>query len=452
MNSRIAARRAFLRKRSSPLTIGFTAIADFTSFIGQEYLAGIMRATEHYGLNFINMTSAVRPSLFVDAGFFRQYLAKTAFMRAPLLDGLVTWASSLSGYIPDGEIQSLFSSLYPLPMVDIGYLDIPRVPSIRIDNDYSIRLLVEHLVTVHGFSRIAFFGSRLSLPHQLRLEAFRKEMSALGLDVSGDLIFLADSLDAQDVAEQVGRFCARFGTEPGGEMPQAILTSSDIIAHHIIEELEKRGLSVPDDVAVTGFNNQLAGLTSSAPITTIDLAYFKRGYEAVEILIDRIMAGESLNDRAGAETHTVPTSLVVRQSCGCFEPEILDAQDGGSGSAAPVNSECEMDVRAYLSDSLARVFGRASEKQRVSLSDAILDDIYSKNVPPPVYTKLYSGSEAISSPSPRGARADSPSRGKYRICGASCSRSPAPRPKSRISWRTFSTRCARSTPSMSATR
>ena len=211
MNPLISARKSFLKKRSSPLTIGFTAIADFTSFIGQEYLSGIMNACENYGLNFINMASAIRPTLFIDQSFFRQYLSKIQFMRKPLIDGLVSWASSLSNYMKSEEIQKLFASLSPLPTVDIGYIDIPGVPSIRIDNDYSIHLLVEHLVKAHGFSRIAFFGSRFSHPHLLRLYSFKKEMEAFGLRVQDDWIFLADSLDGQDVAKQVERFRNKFG-------------------------------------------------------------------------------------------------------------------------------------------------------------------------------------------------------------------------------------------------
>lgn len=412
MNPQITARRNFLKKRASPLTIGFTAIADFSSFIGQEYLAGIMKAAEQYGVNFINITSAIRPSLFVDPNFLSVYLSKTAFMHAPLLDGLITWASSLSSYMKNEEIQSLFSSLSPLPMVDIGYIDIPNVPSIRIDNDYSIHLLVEHLVKCHGFSRIAFFGSRFSLPHQLRLEAFKKEIKQFGLDLPDDWIFLADSLDEQDVAAQVKRFrnmmtattqTVKFGTTGNGHAefssasqnkPQAILTSSDIIAHHIIEELEKHGICVPDDIAVTGFNNQLASLTSSSPITTIDLAYFKRGYEAVEILIDRIMEKEISKHgdhnnadgqaKAISASHTVPTSLVVRQSCGCFEREILDAQDSESKTKIEFSaSSSEFEIREYLSEALSRFFPAGSEEAKTALSDALIADMYDKNVPPP---------------------------------------------------------------------
>lgn len=343
-----------------------------------------MKAAEHYGVNFINITSAIRPSLFVAPNFFSSYLSKTAFMRAPLLDGLITWASSLSAYMKNDEIQRLFSSLSPLPMVDIGYIDIPNVPSIRIDNDYSIHILVEHLVKYHGFSRIAFFGSKFSLPHQLRLASFKKEMKSFSLPVSDELIFLTDSLDEQAVAEQTQKFRSKFMLTDAHARPQAILTSSDIIAHHLIEELEKYGIHVPEDIAVTGFNNQLASLTSSTPITTIDLAYFKRGYEAVEILIDQIMERESPHKSPAQITHTVPTSLVIRQSCGCFEAEIFDAQNSQYGSKIDFSeNSSEVEIRSYLETSLEAVFGSNSPEQRASLSQAIFDDIYDTSVPPP---------------------------------------------------------------------
>ena len=374
MNSQITARRNFLKKRSTPLTIGFTAVADFSSFIGQEYLAGIIRACENYGVNFINLASAIKPSFIIDTSFFRQYMARLPFLRPPLLDGLISWASSLSPYISNEEISSLFASLKPLPLVDIGYLDIPGVPSIRIDNDYSIHLLVEHLVKVHGFSKIAFFGSKFSLPHQLRLNSYKEAMADFGLSVTDDMIFLADSLDEQAVVSEVEKFLKEK------DDIQAILTSSDIIAHILIEELEKHGLRVPEDVAVTGFNNQLAGLTSSSPITTIDLAYFRRGYEAVELLIDKIMSSEPM-----AESHrVVQTSLVIRQSCGCLEEAIIDSQnDEPFPIPAPGPDSSEIEVRSYLENSLMQAFPYLSDDRKTSLIKAILSDIYNTNVPPP---------------------------------------------------------------------
>ncbi len=216
-------------------------------------------------------------------------------------------------------------------------------------------------------------------------------MASLGFKVSDEMIFLADSLDEQDVAIQVEKFLnmAASSQKPGEAKPsgdiQAILTSSDIIAQHIIEELEKHGVRVPEDIAVTGFNNQLAGLASSSPITTIDLAYFKRGYEAVELLIDRIM-GEDMT----LKSRTVPTSLVVRQSCGCFEEAIIDAlNDQPTSLVPPASSSSEIEIRSYLEKSLSQTFPSISEEERNALLTAIESDIFTTDTPPRMILTLF---------------------------------------------------------------
>ena len=411
MSTQIAQRHRFLKSLNSPLTIGFTAIADFSSFIGQEYLSGIMKASSDYGINFINMASAIRHSIFSDTEFIAQYFSKLNFMRPPLLDGLITWASSLCEFLPSQKILDTFSSLSPLPMVDIGYLDIPGVPSIRIDNEYSINLLVEHLVKTHGFSRIAFIGSNYSHPHLERLEKFKKAMQGFGLSVEENSIFMSPSLASRDIEEQAERFLAIHQESILRQSPaaiQAIVTSSDIIACAVVETLEKHSVSVPDMVSVTGFNNQLAGITSPSPITTIDLAYFKRGYEAVELLLDRIMDKEvpryARNDRIArndglarhtqntrndwqAEIRTVKTSLIVRQSCGCFEKSIIDAEyctafpeDFYTDDSEPSHEK----IHLYLTANISHLFIHEAEKEQEELVESILSDIYNTSVPPPV--------------------------------------------------------------------
>lgn len=351
-----------------------------------------MKACENYRISFINMASSFRPSLFVNTGFLNQYLSKIQFMHAPLLDGLITWASSLTGYMKNEEIQNLFSSLSPLPMVDIGYLDIPGIPSIRIDNNYSIHLIVSHLVKDHGFKKIAFIGSKSSIPHKNRLSKFKKEMSDFGLSVSDDMIFLADSLDEQDITLKINELVTNH-LKNGSLTLDAIVTASDIIAHQTIEELKNHSIFVPDDVAVTGFNNQFSSLTSSTPVTTIDLAYFQRGYEAVELLIDRIML-----PKEQAASRTVKSSLIIRQSCGCFEESIIDSQNGEQipCPALTLYSASELEIRCYLSSSLAKIFKITPEKRISELISAIISDLYDTNVPPPpppTYKRFYIGSE-----------------------------------------------------------
>ena len=374
MNPEIAKRREYLVARKvrggERLTIGFTGIADFRSFIGQEYIAGILKAAEDYDINFINMCEAVKYSLFDDIDFISHYSKKFRFMRAPLIDGLITWASSLAGYLSNEEIIEQFSALKPLPMVDIGYLDIPGVTALRIDNSCSMQLIVEHLSKVHGYKRIAFFGCRASRPHQERLNSFKKALERYSLSLNPEHVFMADSLEEADIIHAVDELSAHVSAL------DAIVTSSDIIASTLIAELEKRGVHVPEDVAVTGFNNQYQGITARTPVTTINLEYFKRGYMAVEQLISQIM-----NPERDSRVLQVPTSLIVRESCGCFEQQILDAGKHSQKDAALTDDSSEEEGRNFLFTQVNSIFSRESHERKTALVNAVFTDLYEQTEP-----------------------------------------------------------------------
>ena len=384
MNQIISKRRSFLSSRKNMgqrVTIGFAGIADFRSFIGQEYLAGVMKAASDYDLNFINMAGAIKYSLFDDIDFINQYLKTFRFMKAPLIDGLVTWASSLCTFIDEQRVINTFSALKPLPMVDIGYLEIPGVPSIRIDNSISISLMMEHLVVTHNYKRFAFFGSTISSPHRSRCISFKDELKNLGLKEIENSIYMAKSLDAVDIANCVDKMCHSFDLKNRNAF-DVIVCSSDIIAATVIEELDKRGVYVPSDITITGFNNQYIGVTARSPVTTVDLEYFKRGYAAVELLIDRIM-----NPSLPAETRLVPTSIVLRQSCGCFENPIIsagnpyiDRNNMMSDKNIDTNSS-EEELRMYLMTQISKVFPQQTEAEVKEFIDAIFIDIYDKVEP-----------------------------------------------------------------------
>ena len=348
-------------------------IADFKSFIGQEYISGIVKACEDYDINFINVCEAIKYSFFDDLNFIPHYLKKFRFMKKPLIDGLITWASSLAEYLPHWQIIEKFTSLKPLPMVDIGYLDIPGVTALRIDNSCSMQLIVEHLVRVHGYKKIAFMGCNHSSPHISRMESFKTALANFNLDAENAPVFMADSMGEADIVRSTDELLASYSlkkSDSSSDRIEAIVTSSDIIASRLIIELEKRGITVGDDVAVTGFNNQYLGISSPSPVTTIDLEYFKRGYMAVELLISQIMEPERKS-----EVITVPTSLIVRESCGCFEKEILAAGQSFRKEVFADNSS-EAEVREYLLSKINVIFAKESHERKKALVNAIFEDLY----------------------------------------------------------------------------
>ncbi|WP_191014229.1 substrate-binding domain-containing protein [Treponema zioleckii] len=382
MDHNIEKRKIFLRERrrtGNRVTIGFAGIADFRSFIGQKYIAGMIEAAVDYDINFINMAGAIKYSLFDDINFMNHYMKNFKFMKSPLVDGLVTWASSLCEFLKDDEVVSLFSKLQPLPMVDIGYLDIPGVPSIRIDNDSSILRMMRHLIEEHGYKKFAFIGSKSSLPHLRRLAAFRKALSKYNISEIEDAVYLSDSMESVDIGKIVKKLSTAFDLHEKKEL-EAIVTSSDVVAATVIDELDKLGISVPADIAVTGFNNQYDGISALSPVTSIDLEYFKRGYAAVELLIDRIMRPD-LNFRK----FEIPTKIIVRQSCGCFEEsisqisEVHKIQNNEELVDLSQSQESELDIRKKIFLKIKSIFVQESDESIKSLVDAFFTDFFIAN-------------------------------------------------------------------------
>ena len=379
MNHGISKRRAFLASRKNQgrrVTFGFAGIADFRSFIGQEYIAGMLKAATDYDLNFINFAGAIKYSFFDDIDFISHYLKTFQFMKSPLVDGLVTWASSLCELIDSKTVEKTFSALKPLPMVEIGYLDIPGIPSIRIDNNYSISLLMNHLIKVHEYRKFAFIGCANSSPHIDRLNCFKNELKNYGIQELPDSIFLTKTMNSVDIADVINKITAKHDLHDKKEI-DCIVTPSDLIASDVIEELDKHGISVPRDVAITGFNNQYSGVSARSPVTTMNLEYFKRGYASVELLIDRIMAPQE-----HFETRLVPTSILVRQSCGCFEKSVVQASENSiSTQGFSIENTSEGELREFLFTKVREIFVHQSEDEVQGLVDAIFDDIYDQHEP-----------------------------------------------------------------------
>ncbi|MGD9202830.1 MAG: ATP-binding protein, partial [Chitinispirillia bacterium] len=91
-----------------------------------------------------------------------------------------------------------------------------------------------------------------------------------------------------------------------------IVSTSDMFAFTAIEELIRRKVNVPQDIAIVGFNNKYESISSKPTITTIDINQEGMGKLSMEIMIS-IMRGE----KKSGIYHT-PTQLKVRQSCGCM--------------------------------------------------------------------------------------------------------------------------------------
>jgi LacI family transcriptional regulator len=113
---------------------------------------------------------------------------------------------------------------------------------------------------------------------------------------------------------------ARLWADPAP--PDGIFCGNDQIARGVVDALRERGVSVPRDVAVIGFDNwEIVSAATRPPLTTIDMNLKELGREAGRLILE-LAEGKPVEPGI----RTLPCKLVVRQSCGC---EIFAAQAQG---------------------------------------------------------------------------------------------------------------------------
>lgn len=143
---------------------------------------------------------------------------------------------------------------------------------------------VRHLIDL-GHRRIAFLGSRTGRerqPAHLRLRGWREELAAAGIEADESLVVVTDGYGREDGAVAMAALLDR------GERPDAVFAYNDLIAIGAMRTLSERGLRIPDDVAVVGFDNIEESLYGATTLTTIAPDKEAIARLAVDSLVERL--------------------------------------------------------------------------------------------------------------------------------------------------------------------
>lgn len=190
-----------------------------------------------------------------------------------------------------------------------GRGEVSSAVTVRVDNEEAMWSLTNHLVVEHGLTRLGFVsGSNDSPDSVARTHAFRKAVHTMGAVLNEVDILESDWTSAG------GETAMQRRLERSEPLPQAFVCANDQTAVGVIYALGARGVRVPDDIAVTGFDDITLTRYFNPPLTTIRQSGSILGEVAVDALVKML-------DEPHATTSTIvlPTELVLRASCGCAE-------------------------------------------------------------------------------------------------------------------------------------
>ena len=191
-----------------------------------------------------------------------------------------------------------------IPVVVIDPLNLPsaRVTSVGSTNFAGGMAATHHLLDL-GHRKIAYLGGPTAAAcNQARMHGYRGAMEAEGAPVPDEYV-------------RTGRFSYEHGVAGGAalldlpEPPTAVFAGSDETALGVIEAARTRGLRVPEDLSVVGFDDTPVARLAAPPLTTVRQPLREMGAVAVRTAL-RLAAGE----RVDSHHVELATELVVRQS------------------------------------------------------------------------------------------------------------------------------------------
>jgi DNA-binding LacI/PurR family transcriptional regulator len=215
------------------------------------------------------------------------------------IDGLLI---SVSGQTKGEEsFEILKRKEVPIVFFDrvLSGMDAPKV---IVDEFQSAFTAVEHLIK-SGHRNIAHLAGppNLSISHD-RLNGYLAALKKYGLPVNDKWIIVCRNFE-EDALDSVKKL---FAKKP---YPDGIFTINDASAVTVIKYLNKRGIRIPDEVGIIGFNNDPVSEIVEPSLTTIMLPCHDIGRIAVDMLIQRI------DDRTiPPETITLHSNLIKRDS------------------------------------------------------------------------------------------------------------------------------------------
>ena len=312
----------------------------------------------------INLTGYLGTYQHKDESFDSHY--KTCFnaiQNNSSLDGLIM----LSGFIAedmgiDNFIYHIEELPKNLPLISISF-PMEGIPSVLVDNEKGMHDVVEHLIKHHNRKKIVFVkGPAAHAESDARFLGYKKALSENGLPFDEKYVFPGN------FSRESGRAAVSELIDKRKIPFDAIAASDDETIIGVMKELSERGICVPSDVIVAGFDDDVMSDMHIPSITTARQPFYEIGKIAAETLCQHI-AGELV-----PETCYVSPELIVRQSCGCLEQSIL------SSLSKKANFVSAKSIQHFVLQRITSYFPTAVPITKInSWMTALLEKITAKN-------------------------------------------------------------------------
>ncbi|HRL10644.1 MAG TPA: LacI family DNA-binding transcriptional regulator [Aggregatilineales bacterium] len=220
-------------------------------------------------------------------------IAKTIFNNN-YLDGVIVTADRRE----DSFVKQLIAHDVPVVFIGKPEPDVP-VSYVNVDNEHGAYLATEHLIQ-RGCQRVAAIVALYNTAGDDRHAGYQRALKAHGISYNERLVVEGD------FSQESGYMAMQRLLQ---EAPDGVFVSSDLMAFGAQRAIREAGLSVPQDIAMVGFDDLPQAAVADPPLTTIRQPIHQLGPVALELL------EAAIEQRAGrVESCVLPVELVLRST------------------------------------------------------------------------------------------------------------------------------------------
>ncbi len=329
-------------------------IGEVTSEYQTEVAKGIIEASAEIGAqSFVFTNSGVYGGTFL-YGYGEKNVVSIPYLED--YDGIIIGGDTFGVEGMYEDVTRLLEKEAKCPIVCIRQQD-SRFYNVLVDNYQAMSDMVEHFIIHHGFERICFMTGKLDMyDAQRRLLGYIDTMQKHGLKVTPDMVFEGDYWRSR------GQQAVEWFTQ-GEQFPQAIVCANDYMAISVCNALYGKGLRVPEDICVSGYDDVDEAKYSIPSISSMHVSACEMGRAAVRIL-------KNVNEGAEQEKDVyIGVEPCYRGSCGCS-----DEKDGRSTKELFILKEAQQRILYHTSVMRIALDNQDDFPGLVSVSNAYIRD------------------------------------------------------------------------------
>ncbi len=222
--------------------------------------------------------------------------------RTLLGDGSVDGMFVLNAWSTDASVRELADANVPFVLVNGKITGHEDMPYVGVDNRGGVRRAMEHLYKL-GHERIGILNGRMTTTNALeRYQAYQEFMAEKKLDFHPEWVADGDF-------EEAGGYQACQKIFSAVRLPSALLCSCDLMAIGAVRALQEKGLTVPGNISVVGFDNMEEAVFNHPPLDTVSFSPQTMGRLAADKMV-QLLSDAGLKEKVS----TLSGELIVRES------------------------------------------------------------------------------------------------------------------------------------------